>query len=164
MHDSIRGREGACKRVFKSIDIFCNLKKEFTNKFEIGVVCTISSKNIKDIPGLVKLLNKNEYIDYIDLNVVSQTFNTNPVKDWQKDPRYSHIWPKNRKVNEKVYTELISLKNQGYKISNSERQLKIHKEFLLNPNIEVKQTKCNIYKSLRVDVTGTLFINRQINK
>jgi MoaA/NifB/PqqE/SkfB family radical SAM enzyme len=137
IHDKIRGVVGSQKKVMDTLNIFSELKKQ--NKFKIGITCTVNNQNIKTVIKTVQFIDNLNFIDYIELQAISQVFQTTPIDNWYNHKDFSFLWPKNKDSVKHIYSKLIDMKKKGSKISNSIEQLQLHKKYFLEEIIKKKK-------------------------
>jgi MoaA/NifB/PqqE/SkfB family radical SAM enzyme len=157
IHEKIRGIKGSHDKVLNSLNIFSKIKEK-NKDFKIGIVCTINAQNITTIPKTVDFIQKLGFIDYIELQIISQIFQTTPIPNWYKDKKYSYLWPKDKKIVINIYDELIKLKQKKGIISNSINQLKMHKDYFLEKIINQKKIICKINTAIRISTNGDIIM------
>ncbi len=156
VHDDLRGVKGSFKKIVSAIDILDDLRKKISPEFQIGLTTTVNALNLSTIPNLVRWVKKNEKLSRIRFQVITQVFNTSPINDWYLDNRYSFLWPKDKKLVKKIYSQLIQMKREGYPIESCERNLTAQKNYFLDPKIKAKHSLCGFYKSVFVEVNGNI--------
>lgn len=162
LHDTIRGIKGAHDKILNSLNIFSKLKQNNPN-FKIGIVNTVNAQNIETIPKTIEFIQSLGYVDYVELQSISQVFQTSPIPNWYKDQQYSFLWPKDKKIVIKIYDKLIQLKHNGSIISNSLNQLKMHKNYFLEKVMDQEKIVCNINNAIRISTKGDIIMCGQKN-
>ncbi len=149
-HDYLRGIQGSYKRAIQAIRYL----KAFNPEIHIDIQTVILGMNISGLSELVEWAQRNNDLHLINLQAVSQPFDISPDNSWYKKDSGA-LWPKDIGIVREVLDHLIELKEKGYKIGNSARQLNAFKAYFENPDIMVK--KCNIFgNSFEVDYYGNV--------
>ncbi|MDD5560755.1 MAG: radical SAM protein [Candidatus Omnitrophica bacterium] len=129
MHDSLRGVKGAHAQAMRAIK---NLKKEGVKS--ISILAVIMGPNIQHLVELVEWANNNNDLSSIYLQAISQPIATDKDDQWYERESLRYLWPHNEIELDAVMNQLIEYKRQGYKISNSIRQLQVFKTYFRQPN------------------------------
>ena len=169
-HDKIRGVKGSFNKILTSVSSIKEYYKKQKSDIIITFVCVVSNLNYENLVNLVKLVQKSKYNLRIWLQSLSSPFYENDIVNekiehgkknvyWYKHPKYNHLWPNDKLKIVEFYSELISMKKQGYKIINSIDHLKMQCCYFLNPHSRIKDTICNVFSDLKIDMTrGYAFI------
>jgi len=105
LHDKMRGVDGLLNRAIQGIKLCKN------SKTKIIINCVLSKANYKKIFDLIELSKKLDvYISIQPIDLV-EGYNDNLILE--------------KKVIQKIYSEIIRYKKSGYKISNSYSYLKL---------------------------------------
>ncbi|NQU74403.1 MAG: radical SAM protein [Candidatus Omnitrophica bacterium] len=141
VHDYLRGVDGTCRKVIKAIDLL----KSRVGKIQINTI--ILDRNLEDIPDLV------EYCDKKGMSISFQGFQDErlDICDIQNG-----LWPKDMNKRIGTFDRLLEMKRNGYSISNSEEQLRIFKNYYVNPDI-FKNTSDNCFayaRNFRINPNG----------
>ena len=111
LHDEIRGMPGSFDQIKNSIHLI-------KNKIRITITAVISKLNLHDILKLIKCVQAEENIAHIWIQSVSAPFNENNIINdlvslnhkkvyWFEHPKFKHLWPDNKNLLKKVYSNLI---------------------------------------------------------
>ncbi|MFH1460396.1 MAG: radical SAM protein [Candidatus Omnitrophota bacterium] len=152
-HDYLRGVDGVYKRTLQAID---NLHK-FAPNVEIDLISVIYEQNYREFIPLMEWINHNEKIKQVLVMMPMQPNNTIPEERWWEG-KYGFLWPKDIKKALNLVNELIQMKKNSYKISNSIAQLKAAYNYFANPERFVKSTVCNMYKAIHISSIGEIYI------
>lgn len=162
IHDNIRGMKGSYDKVMSAIDNLDRSRKKTGlgtgSGIEIGVTATINAENLHTIPGLMRWAEDNDKLDFINFQAITQVFGTEPVENWHEDSRYAPLWPKNKELVKQVFDNLIEKKSAGCKIGNIVSQLKVHREYLLDPGMNIKQSLCGFRQGMIIDAEGRISV------
>jgi len=153
-HDYLRGVSGVYGGVMKAIE---NLEKYGKGIYK-GICCAIYDKNMDDILKLAEWVEKDSRINSIYFMAAMQPNNTPLDFLWRKKEEFSSLWPKDSKKACSLIEELIKLKNNNFKITNSVCQLEAFKSYYAHPENFVKSTKCNMDTALHVSSCGDIFL------
>lgn len=153
-HDYLRGAGGVYSGVMKAID---NLEKYGKGIYK-GICCVIYDKNLEDILKLAEWVEKDSRLNSIYFMAAMQPNNTPLDSSWRKKEEFGFLWPKDSKKACALIDELIKLKNNNFKISNSVCQLEAFKSYYAHPENFVKNTKCNMDDALHVSSCGDIFL------
>jgi len=164
IHDYIRGMPGSFNKVIKGIKEINDYSVKTKKKVEIHITTTVCSLNFDDIISIVNLIQKLNYVESIWLQAISAPFfaeffldsSYNPKK-WYEYKQFQELWPTNKKKLLDVYTQLIYLKKQNYKIGNSEFHLKKQYNYFSNPEKRMKDNICNVINDINIDNRGNIF-------
>ncbi|MDP3041943.1 MAG: radical SAM protein [Candidatus Omnitrophota bacterium] len=144
-HDFIRGTPGSYKRVMKAIEY---LHKHAVNLY-VHINTVIMESNLDDIVALTLWAVKDQRISSIHFQSVAQPFNDIPNDLWYEQKEGSLLWPKDRERIERIFDELIKLKEMYRdKINNPSAQFRIFKSYFNNPRNFVKKYECHMYNDL----------------
>jgi MoaA/NifB/PqqE/SkfB family radical SAM enzyme len=137
VHDRMRGVKGVYQHVMDAID---NLTK-YSKHTQKGLCCIIMNENLDDLLELVKFADRNEKVNWLYFMVVVQPNYSGPLTDeWRKE--YQYLWPKDKAKVISVLDEMISLRQNGSKISNRVEHLRAYKAYFSNPQKLVNKAKC----------------------
>jgi len=153
-HDYLRGSSGVYSGVMKAID---NLEKYGKGIYK-GICCAIYDKNIDDILRLAEWVEKDSRLNSVYFMAAMQPNNTPLDFLWRKKEEFGFLWPKDSKKACSLIDELIKLKNNNFKITNSVCQLEAFKSYYAHPENFVKSTKCNMDTALHVSSCGDIFL------
>jgi MoaA/NifB/PqqE/SkfB family radical SAM enzyme len=160
INDKIRGIKGHHTRVIKNIENFEQLQSQEKTKCGLGIMTVVTSYNLDNLVNLVKWVNEKKIIRNINLSAINTVFGDQNSILLKNNTKHNHLWPKNSKIIEKVYDELIKLKIQNFKILNSIDSLQNQKEFFLNPekfnNNRFQNIQCNVENKITINTDGTI--------
>lgn len=145
-HDCIRGKKGLHKRIFSAIKTM--------GENGIGIkttVCTIIMEpNLDEILDLIKWTRYNGI--YVFFSALNDNFgNTDYNPSWYKE---SELWPgENRNVLE-IIDKIISMKQRGYPVTNSVKQLNAFKSYYRNPMKACNAFTCNAEQNFNIFPNG----------
>jgi MoaA/NifB/PqqE/SkfB family radical SAM enzyme len=156
IHDFLRGIDGVYDRLMKAIEL---LSKRNNNSLRVHIVTTIMQPNLDDLLELVEWVNQNDIIKGISFQAVMQPFFTPMDDNWYKSDEFSFLWPKDIDKVDFILDRLVSLKKQGYKITNPVPQFNVFKSYFRHPERFVKVSRCNLgYNSVSVNTSGKIFL------
>ena len=149
-HDFLRGVKGCYDKAMQAIDYL----DRYCGNLGIGILTTISEKNLDEIIGLTKWANEDNRIETIIFQAIAQPFSTPLDNEWYNKSEYSFLWPKDTKKAHALLDELIKLKKMAYKISNPVSQLDAFKRYFENPREFIKKDICNVnfYMNINLQV------------
>ena len=153
-HDYLRGTSGVYSRVMNAID---NLERCGKGIYK-GICCAIYDKNLEDILRLAEWVDKDSRLNSIYFMAAMQPNNTLLDSSWRKKEEFGFLWPKDSKKACSLIDEIIKLKNNNFKISNSVCQLEAFKSYYACPERFVKNTKCNMDAALHISSCGDIFL------
>ncbi|MFH1460395.1 MAG: radical SAM protein [Candidatus Omnitrophota bacterium] len=159
-HDFLRGVNDGYERVMQAI----NLLHAFAPKVEIDIATAISAVNLNEIADIVKWVNRDERINGIGFQAITQPFSTLTEDKWYENPKYSFLWPKDTDMVNKVIDELIELKfadkeRLAPKIKNPSKQFQMYKNYFQNPESFIKKEKCHLsQEALNITPAGEVHI------
>jgi MoaA/NifB/PqqE/SkfB family radical SAM enzyme len=155
-HDSLRGKPGALEHVLQAIDNIAAAKPGIC----IGINTVISNVNLNEIIELTEWVENDKRLAYINFQAIAQPFSYSeePDEQWFCKPEYQCLWPRDKQAVERTIDQLIEFKSQGYKIADDISQLKVFKQYFLDPLTFIKKTKCNLgqAKILNIDPAGNV--------
>lgn len=154
-HDFLRGVEGAYTKVMRAIDHLDKVR----NGLEIGIQTLISDKNLDGLIELMKWIDSDTRINTNYVQVINIPINAPLDASWYKREEFSSLWPKDIKKNHSALSELIKLKENKSKISNSVSHLNYFKSYFENP-LEYKRSQiCPFaYTSLNISKRGDVYL------
>jgi MoaA/NifB/PqqE/SkfB family radical SAM enzyme len=154
-HDFLRGIEGAYAKVMRAIDYLDKVR----NGLEIGIQTFINNENLDGITELMKWIDGNSRINTNYVQAMNIPINSLPDATWYKREDFSFLWPKDIQRTNSVIDELIGLKKNKSKISNSIPHLDSFKSYFENPH-EVKRTRiCPFgYSALNISTRGDVYL------
>lgn len=156
-HDYIRGRKGAFNTVMRNI----NFIKKKNKKLRIKISTIIFKNNLDEIEELIKWVYDNG-LDEITFQPLVYSYNF-PEK-WNSNwYRKNPLWPDNKNKIKRTINKIIHMKKEGYRIANSIKQLKLMKEYFLNPNNELDNIECACYKNLIILPRGRIILCNSIS-
>lgn len=153
-HDLLRGVEGCYDKAMQAI----NYLDSCDSNIEIGILATISEKNIDEIIDLTKWVNEDNRIETIIFQAIAQPFNTSFDNEWYNKSEYSFLWPQSTVKINTLLDELIKLKKMAYKISNATLQLETFKKYFNNPGEFIKKDKCNVDFYMNINQFGDVYM------
>jgi MoaA/NifB/PqqE/SkfB family radical SAM enzyme len=153
-HDFLRGVEGCYDKVMQAIG---HLDKSRGSP-KIGILTTISEKNLDEVIELARWANEDNRIETIIFQAITQPFNTPLDSEWYNRSEYSFLWPQDTKKVQDLLDELIKLKKMAYKISNSVPQLESFKRYFENPGEFIKKDICNVDFWMNINQLGDVYI------
>ena len=134
------------------------LLDKFRNNIQISVITTISAENLDEIVKLAEWTNGDSRIETIIFQAIAQPFNVPFDDNWHMREEYNFLWPKDKgHVNSKI-NDLVHLKREGYKISNSVKQLEDFKKYFEKPQEFIKKTSCNVDFYMNINPLGDIFM------
>jgi sulfatase maturation enzyme AslB (radical SAM superfamily) len=159
IHDFIRGIPGSYKKIFSVIKQIRKKSKDIV----LVANCVINNYNLNDVLNIVNKVNKAEFESVYFQSVVppfaSNDIHQNSVEGvpWYKSAEYKDLWPKDKKLLRKVYSNLIAMRDQGFIVGTTSNLLKRQYLYFLNPDIRPKDVTCTVNKDLLVDTKGVMF-------
>jgi MoaA/NifB/PqqE/SkfB family radical SAM enzyme len=148
-HDTVRGRKGAFRTAMK------NIAAVQASPCLLRVETVISSNNIGEIPALVNWARKTGVYD-ITFQTVVHSLGSH--KAWRKEWKSrSPLWPKDKEQVSKAFDALMQMKQQGYRIANSVRQLDLMKSYFLGTP-KAGKALCSSYWNAVVYPSGSLML------
>lgn len=165
IHDSIRGMKGSYKRIIDGIKNMYQYYKKNGKNLKIIISTVILSRNIDDILNLVDLVEKIPYIESIRFQAVagqclgqgnepSYDVDNKNISYWFEEGEYNNLWPKEKEKLIELYTQLIFLKSEPSKISNSVERLKMQYHYFMHPELRLSNITCITYRELSVLTNG----------
>lgn len=140
-HDNIRGKKGAFKRVMQAIDHI----KDYADNVKINISTVIMHDNLDELGEIVKWVQKNDKINSMGFQALTQPFSTPEDDYWYKNEKYCDLWPADVSEIEKAIDKLLAMKQNGFnKLGNPLSQLCVYKAYFRNPNNFIKVKKCHI--------------------
>ncbi|MCR4318006.1 MAG: radical SAM protein [Planctomycetes bacterium] len=161
-HDSIRKVPGSFKQIFTAI----GLLKKYIPDVNIGILSTIMAYNYREAPELVKLVQSDPRIDWINFQAVTQPFGLYETKGesrqdedlpkkWFEHERFAHLWPEPDIVDS--VDEILELRKDG-KVGSTEGRLNEFKMYYADPDTFLKNLDCSIGNfGFHVTITGDVF-------
>lgn len=128
-HDFLRGIKGAYRQAMQAIDY---LRKQGAKG--ITILTVIMGRNMDHIVEIADWAQKNDGISSIYFQAISQPIATLKDAEWYKREEFSYLWPQNKTRLSHTIDQLIEYKKEGYKISNSPRQLEMFKVYFNCPD------------------------------
>ncbi len=124
IHDDLRGVPGSAQKAKEAIDL---LQKQGI-RVDVGVL--ITTKNIADIPNLIKHYNRPGYEKVsIVLQPLDEPIGTEPASGLDKIATIENLWPDKKSIEE-LFSWLG--KNKTQKIKNSQASLSAIKKYYLD--------------------------------
>jgi len=148
IHDALRGFPNAAKNAKKAIEL---LQKQKI-KTDIGVL--ITSKNISEIPSLIKHYNHPRYDNIsIVLQPLDEPIGVAPTSGKSKTQTINNLWPNEKDIKDFFYW----LKKNNYKkIKNSKASLKAIEKFYINHHSALNRRCLAGQRSLVIYPDGNL--------
>jgi MoaA/NifB/PqqE/SkfB family radical SAM enzyme len=153
-HDFLRGVKGCYDKAMQAID---HLDRCCSN-IGIGILTTISEKNLNEIIELTKWINGDSRIETIIFQAIAQPFNTSFDNEWYNKSEYNFLWPQDIEKTSALLNELIKLKKMSYKISNPVSQLEAFKRYFNDPSKFIKEDICNVDFYMNINQFGDVFM------
>ncbi|MBU1044826.1 MAG: radical SAM protein [Candidatus Omnitrophica bacterium] len=155
-HNYLRGKDNAFEYVMRAIDNISLACPDIC----IGINTVISKVNLNEIIELTQWVENDKRLAYINFQAIAQPFSYHQAADieWFKKLEYQQLWPDDKKVIEQTIAQLIEFKQKGYKLSDDISQLKVFKQYFLDPLTFIKKTRCNLAKVgvLNIDPAGNV--------
>ncbi|MBI4846190.1 MAG: radical SAM protein [Candidatus Omnitrophica bacterium] len=144
-HDFLRGTTGSFDRVIKAIELL----SRFSKKIRINLCTVISAVNLGGLTELVEWAAKDERIEGIGFQAITQPFSTPEDENWHKNPQFSFLWPDDITLVDDAMAALIMLKekfpkNQHLQIYNPVSQFKMYARYFKNPRQFIKKQQCHL--------------------
>jgi AdoMet-dependent heme synthase len=137
-HDFLRGIPGAYRQALQAIDC---LSKHGVKS--ISILSVIMGANLHNLIELADWINQNASLSSVYFQAISQPLAMPKDQQWFEKAELGYLWPKDKIQLDSVIDQLIARKNQGYKISNSVRQLEIFKSYFKQPDKVHGDMVCN---------------------
>jgi len=128
-HDFLRGTKGAYKQAIRAIGY---LSKHGVKS--ISILTVIMGANLHNLTELADWINRNESLSSVYFQAISQPLAMPKDPKWHEKAELGYLWPKDKTQLDSVMNQLIERKNNGYKISNSIRQLEVFKSYFKQPD------------------------------
>lgn len=130
-HDSSRGKKGSFKRAMAALENLKEARKQKKAPF-IYLNTVVMEQNLDELVALAEL-TKKEKIEAIRFQALESKYlfgNQKYDPLWFKKGK---LWPKDRKRVALVVNNLIKLKNKGYPIKNTIKELNDLKDYYHDP-------------------------------
>jgi MoaA/NifB/PqqE/SkfB family radical SAM enzyme len=155
-HDFIRGVSGCYEGVMRAIDYLDKIRGDLS----IGIQTIILEKNLDEIVKIVEWVNKDKRIGFVNFQAIACPFDMVFDENWYKKSDYAFLWPQDPKKINDVINELIELKKNGAKISNSISQLEVFRRYFESPNAFIKKNICNVNSWININQFGDVYMCR----
>ena len=169
VHDSIRGMPGSYTRIIRAADYIKNLAARRKFNVDVGVHTVISALNLEDIENLVSLVEKKEFFDTIRFQAVAAPLGEITIQDnkiessdksnkpfWYDSEEFGYLWPRNKTILQRVYTNLICLTEQENKLTDRKDRLTQQYLYFINPEKRMEGRVCTVFKDLQINVDGSV--------
>lgn len=157
IHDSLRGVNGAYERAMKAIGYL----DEFRSDLGIGIQTVITNKNLDGVIELMEWINKDKRINANYVQVINIPINSPRDSAWYRRDEFSFLWPQDQDM-EKVFfvvDELIRIKKNKNKISNSISHIESFKHYFRNPQEITRIKNCPFCdKSFNISLRGDIYL------
>ncbi|MCX5657763.1 MAG: radical SAM protein, partial [Candidatus Omnitrophica bacterium] len=138
-HDKLRGK-GQFDKIISAINLLRN------EKINITLNTVINSYNLEELPNLVRFSCDNKLNGIKFVEVRTEFIDDQILRE--------ELWPNENKIS-CIINELIRLKNEGYPILNSMKNLMLIKEYFLGLTSNLKNIYCNLpYDQLCIAANG----------
>ena len=137
-HDFLRGIKGAHGQVLQAIDYLNSQGAK-----GISILAVIMGPNLDDLTRLAEWVNDNNSLSSIYFQAISHPIAMPKDKKWRENSELAYLWPKDKVRLNNIIDGLIHRKNNGYKISNSIRQLEAFKAYFEHPDRLDENMICN---------------------
>jgi MoaA/NifB/PqqE/SkfB family radical SAM enzyme len=143
LHNSFRNTPNAFEKAYSGLIKMAEKRAEISSLTEIVVAFLLNSKNIEELPYLVKHFSEKK----IAVSIQALDTNVQPMTDRQEFETKelistNSLWPKDKAKIEKIFDELLELKNSGYKIYNRKDSLEVMGKYYLEKFDELKKLPC----------------------
>ncbi len=153
-HDFLRGMPGSHKRIMDAIDL-CARKN---THFKTSVLMLVTEKNIDEVLPLVDWVERNQAIEMISFQAITQPFSQERNDEWFRKEENSFLWPQDEKKVMSVMGELARRRRSGAKIGNQANHFSAFGDYFVDPNQFLKKIKCNLGDyEFHVDPFGKIF-------
>jgi MoaA/NifB/PqqE/SkfB family radical SAM enzyme len=142
-NDSLRSRRGLHKRIFSAIEYI----KANNIRTKVSVSTTIMEPNLEELADMIRWVKQTE------LSKIS--FNGLFMKNEEGHEKDSGLWPKTKNT-EAVINQIISMKKEGYPISNPTKQLMFFKIYYKDPQTACNALICNAGKNINIMPDGKI--------
>ena len=154
IHDFLRGQDGAHKNAMKAIEYFLKYQGSMHH---ITIQTIIMDVNLDGILALTHWAKeRNISISFMGI------MNPNPGfadERWYESAPYSFLWPKDIAKVHLIVDQLIRLKKEGLRITNSFAQLEAFKLYFENPLRFVRKSICSLGDGIvNVDPKGDVYL------
>lgn len=158
IHDYLRGSKGCYVKIIEAIDSINRYRSVLHKHIDIGIQSIILEQNTNELVKLAKWVQEDERIQFISFQVLKQPLNSLKNKQWYKNKRFRFLWPKDLCSVIENIDAIIRLKDEGNnKISNEISQLEFYKAYYQNPEVMIKDVRCNIFNDvIIVDPVGNI--------
>jgi MoaA/NifB/PqqE/SkfB family radical SAM enzyme len=142
IHDHLRGRQGAHKRVTGSVIALKDYLNRTGKEMKIVIKTIIMGYNVKEILPLMEWVDKNRF-DEIKFQPLESNLEGADDPHWFN---HSFYWPKGKEVEDLVgiMDKLIAKKETGGNIYNSVQELKNIREYFLSPITYYERAKNHV--------------------
>jgi MoaA/NifB/PqqE/SkfB family radical SAM enzyme len=162
-HDYIRGVKGAYDKLASAMKFLRAYPKGVRPR--IVVQSLIMGINLDELEDIVYFASDDTLVDDGVYMMAIMKPNSPTIGDnWKEEDKF-HLWPKDiNKAMEKVRM-LYAMKSKGYRVLNSNEQLKAFYDYFKSPDSFVKTKSCNV-KDFGgfVESTGKVFICREFEE
>lgn len=146
-HDTSRGMKGSHARIVAAIEHYQAARRWYDCEGTLSFNVIVAGFNAGELPDLVRWADKVA-IDAVAfqplIHVSSYQPHSQPFRDYQPDwTAVDPLWQADGAVLEAALDELIALKQAGYPILNSPRQLALMKGYFQDPNT-APPTNCHV--------------------
>jgi MoaA/NifB/PqqE/SkfB family radical SAM enzyme len=147
-HDFTRGTRGSHKRITSAIEYM----KENKNRIKININTIIMESNLDEIPGLL------EWASGRGVGVKFQALVNNLGRMHQDDswPERSELWPRDSTKTTKAINKIISMKQRGYPVENSIKQLKAFSMYYKDPVKACGSFACESGRNIAINPNGNI--------
>lgn len=156
-HDYIRGTKGSYRSVLKAIELL----SKYCPNLKLYICTLISAVNLDELKDLVLWINNNAMIHGMSFQAITQPFNTPIEAEWQLNPEYSYLWPKDFDRVSAIMDSLIDIRknHKNNKINNPLSQLAAFEAYFKNSRAFLKKgVFCHLDESaVNVTPTGDIF-------
>jgi len=157
-HDYVRGINGSYDKLMEGM----KLLQLYSNRPRINIQTLIMGYNIDEIIDLTKFVSKSKLVDKGITFMAVMKPNDNVSGNWRTN---SELWPKDIPKTLKTIKKLIELKKKGYRILNSNKQLKGFYNYFKEPDLFVKNKPCNVKDfGAFLETTGNVYICRELGE
>jgi len=140
IHDNIRGKKGACRKVMRAIDYTLEGRGKKKNP-SVSLTTIILKQNLSQLSELV-VFAKKKNLDAVYFQPLWHNFGADCYSRlWYKK---SQLWPDNLQKANQAIDSLIKMKKKGYPIGNALFELKEYKDYFNSPIDYGKSRSCYV--------------------
>lgn len=146
-HDTSRGMQGSHARIVAAVKQYQATRRRHDAEGTLSLNVIVAGFNAKELPDLVRWADKVR-IDAVAfqplVHVSSYQPHSQPFRNYQPDwTAVDPLWQAEGAALDAALDELITLKQAGYPILNSPRQLALMKGYFQDPNT-APATNCHV--------------------